>query len=87
MQCRHAKNGELKVIDLIRSTRGNHGAFVDVGANKGEWSEAVQKYGGGRLVLTDPLKRNLDVERNKLISRGLTITSYAKMRCPITRRK
>jgi len=62
------RNGEVKLINLIQSRRGDDSIFVDVGANKGDWSEAVVKCGGGQLILVDPLKRNLEMGSRKLTS-------------------
>jgi FkbM family methyltransferase len=61
------KNEEAKLLNMISSTRGDDSIFVDVGANVGDWSAALIEGGyTGRLVVIDPLKRNLAKVRERL---------------------
>ena len=66
------KNGEFKLLNLILSIKrasGSSSVFVDIGANVGDWSAALIECGyRGRLVALDPLKRNLEKVRTRLIA-------------------
>ncbi len=62
------RNGERKLLNFLCS-KGNKGSvFVDVGANVGDWSEALVCTRGdiGRLIAVDPLMRNLNLVQKKL---------------------
>lgn len=53
-------NGESGLIKFITSIRTD-GVFFDVGANKGDWSaKVISADFRGRLVLVDPLQKNID---------------------------
>ena len=65
------RNGEFRLLKEIIARR-QKGIVVDVGANRGDWSEEVLKLGfEGRLVAVDPLEKNISAIRHRLSSYGL----------------
>lgn len=65
------KNGEVRLVKHVLRNRPRNAVFVDVGANKGDWSEALVRCGiAGRLILVDPLRRNLEEASRRLRALG-----------------
>jgi FkbM family methyltransferase len=61
------RNGETRVQRLVASMSDDRSVFFDVGANVGEWSEALLSAGAkGRLIAVDPMRRNLQVVQERL---------------------
>lgn len=67
------KNGEVRILKHILRNRHKDAVFVDAGANKGDWSETLVTCGiTSRLILVDPLRRNLDESSYRLRALGFS---------------
>lgn len=75
------KNGEFALLKFIIKLLDEDSNIVDVGSNVGEYSlKAVELSFKGKLHLVDPLQRNLDASKNKLLNFGyerFTLYKYA----------
>ena len=62
------KNGERFLQNFLTAKASPTSVYVDVGANVGDWSEALVLGGGriGRLIAVDPSRKNLELVKEKL---------------------
>lgn len=60
-------NGELKLIQALCEISTEEDLFIDIGANKGDYSYLVFKSGWqGEMLAIDPLQKNLDSVKSKI---------------------
>jgi FkbM family methyltransferase len=77
------ENGELKLLTHLTRISNSESIFFDVGANVGDYSIELIKGGiTGKLFLVDPLKKNLNIARKKLIS--LNFNNFELLQCALS---
>lgn len=77
------KNGERALQRVVAGLCDADSVFVDVGANHGDWSEALIQDGyTGHLVAVDPLRRNLEIVRKKLSD--LNFSNFELCECALS---
>jgi FkbM family methyltransferase len=69
-----AKNGEYRLLDLLASQCA---AFVDVGANVGNWTEHFLQVRPAKGILFEPSKRCADLLTQKFNGKPVTVRNVA----------
>ncbi len=77
------ENGELKLLIHITKISNSESVFIDVGANIGDYSIEIIKAGiTGKLILVDPLNKNLSVASQKILN--LNFKNFELIHCALS---
>jgi FkbM family methyltransferase len=77
------KNGELPLLTHLVKLSDNESVFFDIGANIGGYSSELIRAGvKGKLILIDPLSRNLRVAHDKM--KELDFMNFQTLECAVS---
>ena len=77
------ENGELFLLQHMANISNSNSVFIDVGANKGDYSVELIKAGiTGKLFLIDPIIKNLRIAKQKILN--LNFNNFEIIECALS---